>query len=83
MKIILKPVSGTPEANLERARHEMERVLGFRGSVESVKALGKAIEVRINISPSWDLPQEQKVESLNQWIAAKFRTAFKVVSVSA
>ena len=83
MKVILKPLSGTPEANLERAKHEMERVVGFRGTVESVKALGKTIEVRINISPSWDLPQEQKVESLNQWIAAKVRTAFKVVSVSA
>ena len=82
MKIILKPRSGTPEANLERARHKMERVLSFRGTVESVKALGKTIEVKINISPSWDLPQEQKVDSLNHWITAKVRTAFKVVSIS-
>ena len=82
MKIILKPVSGTAEANLERARHEMERVVGFRGTVESVKALGKTIEVKINISPSWDLPQEQKVDYLNQWITAKVRSSFKVVSVA-
>jgi hypothetical protein len=82
MKIILKPVTGTPEANLQRAKIEMERVLSFRGTVGSVKALGKTIEVKINISPSWDLPQEQKVDSLNQWITAKVRTVFTVVSIS-
>jgi len=82
MKIILKPVTGTPEANLERARHEMERVLSFRGTVDSVKALSKTIEVKINISPTWDLPKEQKVDSLTQWITAKVRTAFKVISIS-
>ena len=83
MKVILKPISGTPEANLERAKHEMERVLAFRGKVDSVKALNKTIEVRININPAWDLPKEQKIDSLNQWITAKVRSSFKVVSVSA
>ena len=82
MKVILKPISGTPEANLERAKHEMERVLAFRGKVESVKALNKTIEVRININSAWDLPKEQKIDSLNQWITAKVRSSFKVVSVS-
>jgi len=82
MKVILKPVSGTPEANLERARHEIERVLSFRGTVDSIKALNKTIEVRININPTWDLPKEQKIDSLNQWITAKVRSSFKVVSVS-
>jgi hypothetical protein len=82
MQVILKPVTGTPKANLERARIEMERVLSFRGTVDSVKALSKTIEVKINISPTWDLPKEQKVDSLNQWITAKVRTVFKVVSIS-
>ena len=39
MKVILKPVNGTPKANLDRAKSEMDRVLGFRGTVQSVKAL--------------------------------------------
>jgi hypothetical protein len=82
MKVILKPVSGTPEANLERARHEIERVLSFRGTVDSIKALNKTIEVKININPAWDLPKEQKIESLKEWITAKVRSIFKVVSVS-
>jgi hypothetical protein len=83
MKVILKPVSGTPKANLERARREMERVLAFRGTVDSAKALNKTIEMKINISPTWDLPKEQKIESLNQWITAKVRSVFNAVSVSA
>ena len=82
MFVILKPTSGTPKANLERAKHEMERVLGFRGEVDSVKALNNGIEVKISINPTWDLPKEQKIDSLNQWITAKIRTSFKVVSVS-
>ena len=82
MKVILKPVSGTPEANFERAKHEMERVLSFRGTVDSIKALNKTIEVRININSAWDLPKEQKIDSLKEWITAKVRSIFKVVSVS-
>jgi hypothetical protein len=82
MKVILKPISGTPEANLERAKHEMERVLAFRGKVESVKALNKTIEVKININPTWDLPKEQKVDSLKDWVPAKVRSIFEVLSVS-
>jgi hypothetical protein len=47
MIVILKPISGTPKANLERAKLEIERTLGFRGTVDSVKALNKTIEVKI------------------------------------
>jgi len=83
MKVILKPVSGTPEASLERARHEMERVLSFRGTVDSVKALNNSIEVTISINPKWDLPMSEKVKSLELWIRAKVRWMFKVLSVSA
>jgi len=45
MKVILEPVSGTAEDNLERAKLEIERVLAFRGSVTSVKAKGTGIIV--------------------------------------
>jgi hypothetical protein len=83
MFVILKPTSGTPKANLERAKHEMERVLGFRGEVDSVKALNNGIEVKISINPKWDLPQAEKESYLKEWIMAKVRQTFKALSVSA
>jgi hypothetical protein len=61
----------------------MERVLNFRGTVESVKALDKTIEVKISVNPKWDLPNEEKVNSLKEWITAKVRSSFNVVSMSA
>ena len=83
MKVILEPLSGTAKDNLERAKLEIERVLAFRGSVIGVKAKGTRITVEFEINPKWDLPMSEKVESLREWIPAKVRTVFKVVSVSA
>ena len=83
MKVILESVSGTAKANLERASSEIERVLAFRGSVTGVKANGKQIIVEFEINPKWDLPMSEKVKSLKEWIPAKVRTVFKVLSVSA
>jgi hypothetical protein len=82
MKVILKPVSGTPKANLERAKYEMERVLSFRGTVGGVKALNNSIEVKVSINPAWDLPKQQRVDSLKEWIPAKARKVFEVIRVS-
>jgi hypothetical protein len=83
MKVILKPLSGTAEENLDRAKSEINRVLSFRGSVTNVKAEGKRIIVEVEINPKWDLPMPEKVKSLKEWIPAKVRTVFKVLSVSA
>jgi hypothetical protein len=88
MKAILKPLSGTAEGNLDRARLEIDSVLNFRGSVTSVKAEGKRIIVEFEINPAWDLPDSEKVKSLKvkslkEWIPAKVRTVFKVIRVSA
>jgi hypothetical protein len=83
MKVILKPLSGTAEENLDRAKVEIKRVLNFRGSGTTVKAEGKRIIVRFNMNPAWDLPEAEKVKSLKEWIPAKVRTVFKVISVSA
>ena len=82
MKVILEPLSGTAEDNLERAKLEIERVLAFRGSVTSVKAKADRIIVEFEINPAWDLPMSTKVESLKEWIPAKVRTIFKVHRVS-
>jgi hypothetical protein len=82
MKVILEPVSGTAEGNLDRAKAEINRVLSFRGSVTSVKAEAKRIIVQFDINPKWDLPESEKVKSLKEWIPAKVRTVFKVIRVS-
>ena len=82
MEVTLEPLSGTAQDNLERAKLEIERVLAFRGSVTSVKAKGTRIIVEFEINSKWDLPISDKVKSLEEWIPAKVRTIFKVVSVS-
>ena len=83
MRVVLEPVSGTAKDNLERAKLEIERVLAFRGSVTSVKTNGTRIIVEFEINPKWDLPMPEKVKSLKEWIPAKVKVVFKVLSVSA
>jgi len=82
MKVIMKHVSGSAEANLERAKEETIRVLGFRGSVVSAKVKGLSIIVEIAINPKWDSPDQDKGSYLKEWIPAKVRKVFKVISVS-
>jgi len=82
MFVILEPISGTPKANLDRAKQEIERVLAFRGSVSEVKVKGDKIIVKFEVSPQWDLPMPEKVKYLEEWITAKVKVVFKVVGVS-
>jgi len=82
MEVILEPVSGTAKDNLDRARLEIERLLAFRGSVTSVKSKGTRIIVEFDINPKWDLPQAEKESYLREWIPAKVRLTFRVISVS-
>ena len=81
MRVVLEPVSGTAEGNLDRAKVEITRVLDFRGSVIGVKARGTRIIVEFEINPKWDLPESEKVSYLREWITAKVRTIFKVHEV--
>jgi len=82
MIVVLAHVSGTAEQNLDRAKLEIDRLLGFRGSVTSVKARGERIIVEFEINPKWDLPQAEKESYLKEWIPAKMKLVFRVVSVS-
>lgn len=81
MIVYLKPVAGTAKDNLDRAKAEMERVIGFRGTVTSARAEGNRIAVTIEINPKWDLTEEEKALALDLWIRAKTRTVFKVQSI--
>jgi hypothetical protein len=56
-------------------------VLAFRGSVTSVKAKDTRIIVDFEINPQWDLPMDEKVGYLKEWIPAKVKTVFKVHGV--
>ena len=82
MEVVMKHVSGTAEANLERAKDEVNRVLSFRGSVTGVKVDGTRIVVKVEVNPKWDMPDSEKVKSLEEWISAKVGTVFKVHDVA-
>ena len=82
MVVILEPVSGDANSYLDRAKQEIERVLAFRGSVSQVKVKGKKIKVNFEVSPKWDLSMAEKVSYLQEWIPAKVKVVFKVLSVS-
>lgn len=81
MKVVMKHVSGSAKDNLERAKEEMTTVLAFRGDVVSSKANGQRITLSIAINPKWE--NEDKVGYLKEWIPAKVRKVFEVISVSA
>ena len=82
MKVVMKALSGTPEANLDRAREELLRVLSFRGEVTSTQLEGSKIVLKLTINPKWALSPDEKVTYLKDWIPAKIKSVFKVVSVS-
>ena len=78
MKVILEPVSGTAKDDLERAKYEMEHVIGFRGKVTDAKVEGNRIAVTVEINPKWDLPDHEKDSILRKWILAKTKKFFEV-----
>jgi hypothetical protein len=81
MKVYLKPAAGSAQDNLESAKVEMERVVGFRGKVTGARAEGKRILVTIEVNPKWGLAEEEKVPQLSKWIEAKTRKFFRVQSI--
>ena len=78
MEVILEPVSGTAKDNLERAKYEMEHVIGFRGKVTDAKVEGNRIAVTVEINPKWDLPDREKDSTLRKWIIVKTRKVLEV-----
>ena len=78
MKVILEPVSGTAKDNLERAKYEMEHVIGFRGKVTDAKVERNRIAVTVEINPKWDLPDREKDSILRKWILAETKKFFEV-----
>jgi hypothetical protein len=81
MIVYLEPVAGSAKDNLERAKHEIERTIGFRGKVTSAKVEGNRIAVTVEINPKWHLTEAEKVSQLSEWIRARTTTIFKVKSI--
>jgi len=80
VKVIVKPVSGDAQAYLEPAKDELTRVLSFRGDVVGAKVSGQRIMLDIAINPKWEY--DDKVGYLKEWIPAKVKSVFEVISVS-
>jgi hypothetical protein len=76
MFVILEPVGGKPKAYLDRAKTEMERVLGFRGRVTRAKVKGDKIVVEFEPNPKWEYPETEKVNYLKEWVTAKVKQVF-------
>ena len=51
MEVVMKPLIGTAEANVERAKDELDRVLSFRGDVISGRTKGSTIILGITVNP--------------------------------
>ena len=81
MHVILKPVGGKPKEYLERAKLEVERVLGFRGNVSGAKVKGNRIVVEFEPDTKWEYPEAEKASYLKEWITAKVRKVFDVLDV--
>jgi DNA-binding protein YbaB len=81
MKVVMNHVSGAAKGYLKYAKTELSRVLDFRGDVVSVKAEGDKITLEIKINPKWE--NEDKVGYLKEWISAKVKSVFEVISVTA
>ncbi len=81
MRIVLESVGGNGRTDLERAREEVIRVLGFRGTVSNAKVEKTKVAVEFDVNPKWDLAPEERIEYLRMWMPAKVKSVFKVVDL--
>ena len=81
MKIVLEAIGGNGRPDVERAREEVIRVLGFRGTVSNAKAEKSKVVVEFDVNPKWDLPPKERIEYLRMWMPAKVKSVFRVVDL--
>ena len=81
MKIVLEHIGGN-SPNVDRAREEVIRVLGFRGTVSNAKVEKSRVVVEFDVNPKWDLTLEKKIDYLKMWMPAKVKCVFRVVDLS-
>jgi hypothetical protein len=81
MKIVLESIGGNGRTDLERAKEEVIRVLGFRGTVSNAKVEKSKVAVEFDVNPKWDLAPQERIEYLRMWMPAKVKSVFKVVDL--
>ena len=82
MRIVLEAIGGNGRPDVERAKEEVIRVLGFRGTVSHAKADKSRVVVEFEVNPKWDLPPQERIEYLRMWMPAKVKSVFRVVDLS-
>ena len=82
MKIVLEAIGGNGRPDVERAREEVIRVLGFRGTVSNAKVEKSRVAVEFEVNPKWDLPPQESIDYLRMWMPAKVKSVFRVVDLS-
>lgn len=82
MKIVLEAIGGNGRPDVDRAREEIIRVLGFRGTVSNAKVEKSRVAVEFEVNPKWDLPPQERIDYLRMWMPAKVKSVFRVVDLS-
>ena len=80
--VVIKPIFGTSKASIERAREELAEALSFRGDIIDAESNGSNIIVRFEINPGWNLPPQERVKFLKEYIPSNIRTTLRVLRVS-
>ena len=80
MKVYLEPMFGDAKTNIERAKIQLAKALGFRGTITAVKAGRRYLMAEIKISTRWDLSPSERVKYLREWLPSRvqhFKVSFK------
>jgi hypothetical protein len=68
MKVYLEPMFGDAKSNIERAKIQLAKALGFRGMVTETRAERGHIVAAIKISTRWELPPLERESYLRHWL---------------
>ena len=80
MIVYLEPMFGDARSNIERAKTQLEKALGFRGTITDIKAENNHIIFDVKVNPNWDLSTREKVKYLRDWLPTRvfhFKVGYK------
>jgi hypothetical protein len=71
MKVYLEPMFGDTYSNTKRAKIQLAKALGFRGTITEIKAERKYIVAEITISTRWELSPRERAKYLREWLPTR------------
>jgi hypothetical protein len=80
MIVYLEPMFGDAKANIERAKTQLEKALGFRGTITDIRAEDNRIMVDVKVNRNWDLTAKEKARYLQDWLPTRvfhFKVGYK------